>query len=75
LKIDEKENIRRRRQETSKHESEEPKFANISGAQESIPRNLFLGSLNVYKFEPWEIWPCGGDVTPPPSLSTNAFCR
>ncbi len=43
MEIDEKDITRRRRQETSKHESKEPKFVNISGAQESIPRNILLG--------------------------------
>jgi len=28
----------------------EPEFVNL-GAQESVPWNRFLGSLNVYKFE------------------------
>jgi hypothetical protein len=30
--------------------STEPIFVNVQGAQKSIPRNRFLGSLNVYKF-------------------------
>jgi hypothetical protein len=28
----------------------EPELVNIKGAQESVPRNRFLGSLNVYEF-------------------------